>query len=74
VGNHELIISIVDVKYVEPRKNYLIGLSTFTGYLKMMNTGIEEHTTNKKISRLLYMEDLRLISKTVEGCKKVTNS
>jgi hypothetical protein len=48
VGNHKLIISIKNVKNVEPRTNYLISLSPLTGYLKMMNVGTEEHITKKK--------------------------
>jgi hypothetical protein len=71
VGNHKVIISIENVKNVEPRTNYSISFSPLTRYLKMMNTGIEEHITKKKISHLLYMEDLRLTGKTVEGCKKL---
>lgn len=48
MGNHKLIISIKNVKNVEPRTNYLISLSPLTGYLKMMKVGTEEHITKKK--------------------------
>jgi endo-1,4-beta-D-glucanase Y len=34
--------------------------------LKRLNTGYEEHTTNTKISHLLYMDDLKLIGKLKE--------
>jgi hypothetical protein len=37
-----------------------------------MNTGYD-YITKKKISHLFYMENLRLIGKTEEDCKKFTN-
>jgi hypothetical protein len=35
-----------------------------------LNTGYEEHKTKKKISHLLYMDDLKLIAKTEEELQK----
>jgi len=29
-----------------------------------LNTGYEEHTANTKVSHLLYIDDLKLVSKT----------
>jgi hypothetical protein len=36
----------------------------------MLNTGYEEPVTKNKISHLLFTEDLRLIDKRAEDCKK----
>jgi hypothetical protein len=35
-----------------------------------LNTGYEEHTTNTKISHLLYVDDLKLIGKSEEELQK----
>ena len=37
-----------------------------TEQLNRLNTGYEEHTTNTKLSHLLYMDDLKLIAKSEE--------
>jgi len=43
--------------------------------MNRLNTGYEEHTTKTEISHLLYMDDLKLISKSEEELKKTdTNS
>jgi len=36
----------------------------------MLNTGYEKHTTKTKISRLLYMDDLKLIAKSEKELQK----
>jgi hypothetical protein len=70
VWNHKLITSIEYAKNIEPKTDYFIRLSPLTRYLKMMKTGYE-HIAKKKISHLLYMEDMRLIGKTEEDCKRL---
>jgi len=39
-----------------------------------VNTGYEEHTTKTKISHLLYMDDLKLITKSEEELQKQTQT
>jgi hypothetical protein len=41
-------------------------LIPLTEQLNRLNTGYEEHTTNTKLSHLLYMDDLKLIAKSEE--------
>jgi len=38
--------------------------------MNKLNTGYEEHTTNTKISHLLYTDDLKLIAKSEEEIQK----
>jgi hypothetical protein len=48
-----------------------IGLIPLTEQLNRLNTGLEEHTAKTKLSHLLYMDDLKLISKSEELQKKI---
>jgi hypothetical protein len=43
---------------------FCICLIPLTEQLNRLNTGYEEHTTKTKISHLLYMDDLKLITKS----------
>jgi hypothetical protein len=45
-------------------------LIPLTEQLNRLNTGYEEHITKTKISHLLYMDDLKLIAKSVEELQK----
>jgi hypothetical protein len=45
---------------------FCICLIPLTEQLNRLNTGYEEHTTNTKISHLLYVDDLKLIAKSKE--------
>jgi hypothetical protein len=49
---------------------FCICLIPLTEQLNRLNTGYEEHTTKTKISPLLYMDDLKLISKSEEELQK----
>jgi hypothetical protein len=49
---------------------FCICLIPLTEELNRLNTGYKEHTTNTKISHLLYMDKLRLISKSEEELQK----
>jgi hypothetical protein len=49
---------------------FCICLIPLTEQLNRLNTGYEEHTTNTKISHLLYMDDLKLIAKSEEELQK----
>jgi len=49
-------------------------LIPLTEQLNRLNTGYEEHTTKTKISHLLYMDDLKLITKSEEGLQKQTQT
>jgi hypothetical protein len=49
---------------------FCICLIPLTQQLNMLNTGYEEHTTKTKISRLLYVDDLKLIAKLEEELQK----
>jgi hypothetical protein len=49
---------------------FCISLIPFKEQLNKLNTGYEEHTTKTKISRLLYMDSLKLIGKTEEELQK----
>jgi hypothetical protein len=45
-------------------------LIPLTEQLNSLNTGYEQHTTQTKISHLLYMDDLKLIAKSEEELQK----
>jgi hypothetical protein len=47
-----------------------ICLIPLTEQLNRLNTRYEEHTTKTKISRLLYMDDLKLLGKSEEELQK----
>jgi len=49
---------------------FCICLIPLTEQLNRLNTGYEEHTTKTKISHLLYMDDLKLITKSEEKLQK----
>jgi len=49
---------------------FCICLIPVTEQLNRLNTGYEEHTTETKISHLLYMDDLKLIVKSEEELQK----
>jgi hypothetical protein len=49
---------------------FCICLIPLTEQLNRLNTGYEEHTTNTKISHLLYMDDLKLIGKSEKELQK----
>jgi hypothetical protein len=49
---------------------FCICLIPLTEQLDRLNTGFEEHTTKTKISHLLYMDDLKLLSKSEEELQK----
>jgi hypothetical protein len=49
---------------------FCICLIPLTVQLNRLNTGYEEHITKTKISRLLYMDDLKLIAKSEEELRK----
>jgi hypothetical protein len=44
--------------------------NNLTEQLNGLNTGYEEHITKTRISRLLYMDDLKLIGKSEEELRK----
>jgi len=48
---------------------FCICLIPLTEQLNRLNTGYEEHTTKTKISHLLYMDDLKLITKSGKSSK-----
>jgi len=50
---------------------FCICLIPVTEQLNRLNTGYEEHTTETKISHLLYMDDLNLIAKSEEQIQTV---
>jgi len=47
-----------------------ICLIPLTEQLNRFNTGYEEHTTEIKVSHLLYIDDLKLIAKSEEELQK----
>ena len=49
---------------------FCIYLIPLTEQLNSLNTGYEEHTTKTKISRLLYMDDFKLIPNSEEELQK----
>jgi hypothetical protein len=49
---------------------FCICLIPLTEQLNRLNTGYEEHITKTKISHLLYMDDLKLITKSEEELRK----
>jgi hypothetical protein len=49
---------------------FCICLLPLTEQLNKLNTGYEEHNTKTKISHLLYMDDLKLIAKSMEELEK----
>jgi hypothetical protein len=49
---------------------FCICLIPLTGRLNRLSTVYEEHTTETKISHLLYMDDLKLIAKSEEELQK----
>jgi hypothetical protein len=49
---------------------FCMCLIPLTEQLNRLNTGYEEHTTKKKISHLLYMDDLKLIAKSEEKLQR----
>jgi hypothetical protein len=49
---------------------FCICLIPLTVQLNRLNTGYEEHITNTKIPHLLYMDDVKLIAKSVEELRK----
>jgi hypothetical protein len=49
---------------------FCICLLPLTEQLNKLNTGYEEHTTKTKISHLLYVGDLKLISKSEKELQK----
>jgi hypothetical protein len=49
---------------------FCICLIPLTEQLNRLNTGYEEHTTETKISHLLYMDDLKLLGKSEEELQK----
>ena len=49
---------------------FCISLTAPTEQLKRLNMGDDKHTTKTKISHLLYMDDLKLISKSEEQLQK----
>jgi hypothetical protein len=49
---------------------FCICFIPLTEQLNRVNTGYEEHTTKKKISHLLYMDDLKLIAKSEKELQK----
>jgi hypothetical protein len=49
---------------------FCICLIPLTEQPNRLNTGYKEHTTNTKISHLLYMDDLKLIGKSEEELQK----
>jgi hypothetical protein len=51
---------------------FCISLYPLIEQLNRLNTGYEEHTTEAKISQLLYMDDLKLIGKLEEELQKQT--
>jgi hypothetical protein len=50
---------------------FCISLIPLTEQLNRLSTGFEEHTTKKKLSHLLYMDDLKLIGKSEELQKQI---
>jgi hypothetical protein len=49
---------------------FCICLFPLTEQLNRLNTGYEEHMTKKKLSHLLYMDDLKLTAKSEEEIRK----
>ena len=49
---------------------FCISLMHLTEQLNELNPGYEEHITKTKVSHLLFVDDLKLISKTEEEIQK----
>jgi hypothetical protein len=49
---------------------FCVSLIPLIEQVKKLNSGYEEHTTKTKVSHLLYIDGLKLISKTAEELQK----